>query len=114
MIPNRFPDGGGPPEYTSVDATLWFVHAVQTFLEHVGDEAFVRTHLYEVLRDIIAWHERGTRHDIHVDHDGLLTAGPAEQPLTWMDAKIGDSRALAPPRVCRIATTRSGRTRLSR
>ena len=90
MIPNRFPDAGETPEYTSVDATLWFFHAVQMFLQYTRDEAFVRDHLYDVLTDIIAWHLRGTRHGIRVDADGLLTAGPAAWPLTWMDVKIGD------------------------
>ena len=32
MLPNRFPDAGEPPEYNSVDASLWFVVAVHEFL----------------------------------------------------------------------------------
>ena len=28
MVPNRFPDGGEQPEYNTIDASLWFVHAV--------------------------------------------------------------------------------------
>ena len=28
MLPNRFPEQGGPPEYNSVDASLWYVIAV--------------------------------------------------------------------------------------
>jgi predicted glycogen debranching enzyme len=28
MLPNRFPDAGGAPEYNSVDAALWFVIGV--------------------------------------------------------------------------------------
>jgi predicted glycogen debranching enzyme len=89
MIPNRFPDSGQQPEYTSVDATLWFIEAVQTWLTETRDDAFVRGHLYDVLLDIMAWHVDGTRHGIRVDQDGLLTAGPAPHPLTWMDVKIG-------------------------
>ncbi len=90
MIPNRFPDAGEAPEYTSVDATLWFLYAVQMFLTSTRDDAFVRANLYDVLNDIVTWHVRGTRHGIHVDDDELLTAGPADRPLTWMDVKIGD------------------------
>ena len=29
MLPNRFPDAGGEPEFNSVDASLWFVVAVE-------------------------------------------------------------------------------------
>ncbi len=44
-----------------------------------------------MLRDIIDWHERGTRYGIHVDPaDGLLRAGEPGVQLTWMDAKVGD------------------------
>jgi predicted glycogen debranching enzyme len=89
MIPNRFPDAGEKPEYTAADASLWLFHAVQMFLVHTEDDAFVRASLYDGLSDIIDWHVRGTRHGIHVDDDGLLMAGPATVPLTWMDVKIG-------------------------
>ena len=27
-MPNRFPDIGEQPEYNTIDASLWFVHAV--------------------------------------------------------------------------------------
>jgi len=43
-----------------------------------------------VLKDIIDWHFRGTRYNIHVDSDGLLYAGEKGQQLTWMDARIGN------------------------
>jgi predicted glycogen debranching enzyme len=43
-----------------------------------------------VLKEIIDWHFRGTRFNIHVEDDGLLFAGERGQQLTWMDARIGD------------------------
>jgi predicted glycogen debranching enzyme len=46
--------------------------------------------LYPVLLDIVEWHRKGTRYDIHVDRDGLLHAGVPGVQLTWMDAKVGD------------------------
>lgn len=90
MLPNRFPDAGEQPEYNTVDATLWFFEAVRALIEDTNDYAFVRDHLYEVLRDIIDWHTRGTRYNIHVDTDGLLFSGESGAQLTWMDAKVGD------------------------
>jgi predicted glycogen debranching enzyme len=89
MLPNRFSDAAGPPEYNTVDATLWFFEAIRQYLEYSKDVEFVRTRLYEKLRDIIDWHVRGTRFSIHLDTDGLLTAGDATTQLTWMDACIG-------------------------
>ncbi len=90
MLPNRFPDANDPPEYNTVDATLWFFEAVRSFLNYTNDDEFVRANLYDVLIDIIAWHVRGTRYGIHVEADGLLAAGEAGVQLTWMDAKVGD------------------------
>ncbi|HYO63816.1 MAG TPA: amylo-alpha-1,6-glucosidase [Pyrinomonadaceae bacterium] len=90
MLPNRFPDEGEQPEYNTVDATLWFFEAVRSLLHYSDDYEFVRQHLYATLREIIEWHERGTRYGIRVDADGLLASGEPGVQLTWMDAKVGD------------------------
>jgi len=90
MLPNRFPDDGEAPEYNTVDATLWFFEAIRGYVEYSGDIEFVRGKLYDVLKDILDWHVRGTRYGIRVDDDGLLMAGEPGVQLTWMDAKIGD------------------------
>jgi len=99
MLPNRFPDAGEAPEYNTVDATLWFFEAVRSFVQYTGDYEFVRTNLYPVLQDIIHWHVKGTRYQIHVDEGGLLFAGEPGVQLTWMDAKVGD----------RVVTPRHGK-----
>lgn len=90
MLPNRFPDAGDEAEYNTVDATLWYFEAIRAYAEFTGDYDFVRDELYEKLVDIVAWHLRGTRYNIHLDTDGLLYAGEPGVQLTWMDAKIGD------------------------
>ncbi len=90
MLPNRFPDAGETPEYNTVDATLWYFEAVRALLVHTEDYEFVQVNLFGVLKNIIDWHEKGTRYQIHVDSDGLLSAGEPGVQLTWMDAKIGD------------------------
>lgn len=90
MIPNRFPDHGEAPEYNTVDATLWFFIAAKKYLDATNDFYFVRETLYPRFKKIIEWHQKGTRHNIHEDFDGLLYAGELGVQLTWMDAKIGD------------------------
>lgn len=90
MLPNRFPDAGSEAEYNTVDATLWYFEAIRAYHEHTGDLDFIRDNLYLKLADILAWHLRGTRYNIHVDTDGLLYAGEPGVQLTWMDAKVGD------------------------
>ena len=90
MLPNRFPDEGQAPEYNTVDATLWYFEAIRAYYAATGDGALLRD-LFPVLQEIVDWHLRGTRYQIHVDPaDGLLYAGEPGVQLTWMDAKVED------------------------
>lgn len=92
MIPNRFPDAGETPDTNTVDATLWFFHAVAQYVEKSGDWQTLKAELYDVLRDSIQWHIGGTRFQIKADErDGLLGCGDSGTQLTWMDAKVGDT-----------------------
>ena len=91
MLPNRFPDSGETAEYNTVDATLWFFEAVRAYLEATHDKEFVTAALLPKMAEIMDWHVRGTRYNIHVDPgDGLLHCGQPGVQLTWMDAKVGD------------------------
>lgn len=90
MLPNRFPDEGAVPEYNTVDATLWYFEAVRAYYGVTEDDDLVQE-LFPVLAEIIEWHCKGTRYNIHLDPtDGLLYAGEQGVQLTWMDAKVGD------------------------
>ncbi|BAY64212.1 putative glycogen debranching enzyme [Calothrix brevissima NIES-22] len=90
MLPNRFPDAGETPEYNTVDATLWYFEAIRAYFHATQDDDLLME-LFPVLAEIIDWHCRGTRYNIHLDaSDGLLYAGETGVQLTWMDAKVGD------------------------
>jgi len=90
LIPNTFPEGRRDGYYHTADATLWFVHALDRYLEATGDRATLRV-LLPRLREIVDHHVRGTRFGIGVDPaDGLLRQGEEGYQLTWMDAKVGD------------------------
>jgi predicted glycogen debranching enzyme len=89
LLPNNFPDRSGEiPGYNTVDATLWYVVAIHAHVEATGETALV-DELLPTLREIVAWHRRGTRYGIGVDPgDGLLRAGEPGVQLTWMDALV--------------------------
>jgi len=90
LIPNMFPEGGQDGLYHTADATLWFFHAIDRYLEVTRDRATLRL-ILPTLLDIVEHHLRGTHFGIHVDpHDGLLQQGQEGYQLTWMDAKVGD------------------------
>jgi predicted glycogen debranching enzyme len=90
LIPNMFPEGEQEGLYHTADATLWFFHALDRYLQATGDRHTLRL-LLPILRSIIEHHLRGTRFGIAVDpRDGLLRQGQEGYQLTWMDAKVGD------------------------
>jgi predicted glycogen debranching enzyme len=109
MLPNRFPDAVAAPEYNSVDASLWFVVAVDALLRAPAPEratatpgtlpaltvlsGLERQTLLEAVEAILAGYAAGTRYGIHADDDGLLAAGEPGSQLTWMDARV-DGRAV--------------------
>jgi predicted glycogen debranching enzyme len=79
---------GGPTEYNTIDATLWFLHAIARHVEASGD-LDLAAELAGPVDAIVAAHIAGTRYGIRVDPaDGLLTGGAAKVALTWMDARI--------------------------
>ncbi len=90
LIPNLFPEGGGQGLYHTADATLWYFHALNRYVDYTGDRTTLRL-LLPKLVDIIDHHLRGTRFGIGMDpQDGLLRQGQQGYQLTWMDAKVDD------------------------
>lgn len=90
LIPNLFPEGESEGLYHTADATLWYFHAMDRYLELTGDRSTLQI-LLPRLVEVIECHLRGTKFGIGVDPaDGLLRQGAAGYQLTWMDAKVGD------------------------
>lgn len=88
LIPNLFPERESEGVYNTADATLWFFHALDRYLEVTGDRTLLRE-LLPKLVDIVQHHLAGTRFNIGVDPaDGLLRQGAEGYQLTWMDAKV--------------------------
>jgi predicted glycogen debranching enzyme len=100
MLPNRFPDQGEQPEFNSVDASLWYIIAVNDYLlaakkqPNLTDDCHTKK-LQAAVEAILAGYNEGTRFGIRADGDGLLSAGERGQQLTWMDARV-DGREITP------------------
>jgi predicted glycogen debranching enzyme len=87
LLPNLFPEGERQALYHTVDATMWYFHAISRYVAVSGNYALVKD-LYPILESIIDHHLRGTHFGIHVDKDGLISAAAEGYQLTWMDAKV--------------------------
>ena len=86
MLANTADVGG--TEYNTVDAALWFLHAVTRHVDATGDLDLAAI-LAPDLDAVIKHHVAGTRFGIRVDPaDGLITQGAAGWALTWMDARV--------------------------
>jgi predicted glycogen debranching enzyme len=90
LIPNMFPEGQKDGLYHTADASLWFFHALDRYLQVTKDRATLRLILPKLV-EIARRHIEGTRFGIRVDpKDGLLHQGADGYQLTWMDAKVDD------------------------
>jgi predicted glycogen debranching enzyme len=88
LIPNMFPEGENEGLYHTADATLWFFHALDRYVEATRDRATLKLILPKLV-EIVQRHVEGTNFNIGVDPtDGLLRQGAEGYQLTWMDAKV--------------------------
>jgi predicted glycogen debranching enzyme len=88
LIPNMFPEGENKGLYHTADATLWFFHAVDRYVELTKDYGTLRLIMPKLI-EIVTKHREGTRFGIGVDpEDGLMRQGAEGYQLTWMDAKV--------------------------
>jgi predicted glycogen debranching enzyme len=90
LIPNLFPEGARQGLYHTVDATLWYFHALDRYVSITEDRDTLMM-LFPMLKEVVRHHRTGTHFNIGVDaNDGLLQAGAPGYQLTWMDAKVDD------------------------
>lgn len=99
MIPNKFDDYTNAPEYNTVDASLWFIHAAHEFVKAAGAGGARATFdqvLLPACRAIVSGYRNGTRFNIRMDpDDGLISQGDENTQLTWMDARC-DGKSFTP------------------
>ncbi|MGG7097194.1 amylo-alpha-1,6-glucosidase [Clostridium sardiniense] len=91
LIPNMFPDFGQEPLYNTVDASLWYIHAVYMYLLYKNDSKelnFVKEELYGTIKNIIKAYMEGTDFSIKMDEDSLIMAGDGLDQVTWMDVRV--------------------------
>lgn len=93
LVPNLFPDENTPPQYNTVDASMWYFIAVYKYLQYTGSEEdykFVKDKLYDKLVEIIDAYSTETNFSIGMDEDCLIHAGGGLDQVTWMDVRVGD------------------------
>jgi predicted glycogen debranching enzyme len=90
LMPTSYPEDGSAPRYEGADVSLWFVHAVQQYLNYTGEDPAAHPVLIDAIGKIMEAYQNGTTLGIGTDVDGLLFSHGAGVPSTWMNAKTGD------------------------
>lgn len=79
----------GTSSYNTVDASLWYFHAVDRYLEVTGDREGVLKRLFPAMERIVTAYFSGSVPNASIVENGMLQAGSADTQLTWMDASVG-------------------------
>lgn len=88
LIPNYLGKNKQENSYNSVDASLWFVWALQQYYIKTKDLKTIEKYFRTTLQNIFNFYKNGTLHNIKMQGNGLLYAGSPEVNLTWMDAVV--------------------------
>lgn len=91
-----FPNVGSEkdPAYNSVDASLWFIWALQQLADYDPDyDVWMKYGRH--IKNILKFYRQGTLYNIKMLDNGLIYAGVEGKALTWMDA-IVNSIAVTP------------------
>ena len=89
LLPNLFPEGKSEPMYNTADASLLFINCVWLYYKASGKASFVKE-MYSVMERIIHAYKEGTDYGVHMDDDGLISAGSGLDQVTWMDVRVGE------------------------
>jgi predicted glycogen debranching enzyme len=83
LFPNMGSDDN--PAFNSVDAPLWFFHALQSYNIKLTEKW---ERYGNAVRDVLDAYRHGTTYGIHMRENGLIYADAPGKALTWMDAVI--------------------------
>ncbi len=93
LVANLFPMDGSDlhgAAFNSVDASLWYIWAVQQMSLWAPDKEetlnFIREICWPMMKDILNTFKFGRNKAVYMDEQALLHAGDAHTQLTWMDA----------------------------
>jgi len=83
LFPNMGNDDN--PAFNSVDAPLWFFHALQHYNADLSD---TWKRYSNPMKDVLKAYREGTSFGIHMRNNGLIYAEAEGKALTWMDAVV--------------------------
>lgn len=105
LIPNIFGPDGKNHAYNSADASLWYLHALQQFIESSPDResdlSAVFNACWPAVKEIVGAYSQSAVTGVRMDSEGFLHVGDSGTQLTWMDAVV-DGRPVTPRNGCPV------------
>jgi len=97
MMGPFFPNMGlkHKPSYNTVDASLWFIWALQQYALMTGKKQAVWKEYKKHILTILEGFRSGGHSQVHMLDNGLLFAGEPGKAVTWMDAVV-DGKPVTP------------------
>jgi predicted glycogen debranching enzyme len=95
LIPNFIGETPEKSAYNSADTSLWYAWAVQQYLQYTRKWKTVQGPIWKTLKTIYRKYREGTRFDIHMLENGLISAGGPDVQVSWMDAMV-DGKPVTP------------------
>jgi len=99
LFPDIGPDEG--LEYTSVDAPLWFIWALQRYTVKTGDFGFIWKNYGKAIKSILNKFREDTLPHVKMLDNGLIYAGQQGIALTWMNAVV-NGKPVTPRTGCAV------------
>jgi predicted glycogen debranching enzyme len=87
--------------YASVDASLWFIWALQQYSIRTHESHFIWKNYSTAIKSILKFYREGTSYNIHMIENGLISAGEPGMALTWMNA-IVNGKPVTPRTGCAV------------
>ena len=88
LIPNYIGPSPEQNAYNSADASLWFVWALQKYLEKIRKVGSIPSVIWQAVGEIFHHYKEGTSFGIQMLENGLLTVGTPDVQVSWMDAMV--------------------------
>lgn len=99
LLPFRFKSR--QPTFNAVDSPLWLFWTLQMLKNKLDSKNILWKEYGQALRQILEGYRRGTLYGIEMQINGLLRAGQAGLPITWMDTLV-DGTLVAPRNGCAV------------
>ena len=83
LLPIQYPVVTDKVSYAAADLSLWLIDLAYKYFSESNDIAFFDEEVYESLRSIIEYYNKGTHFNIYKDSDNLIFAGDKKNSVGW-------------------------------